>query len=71
MSRSEKFLLAQFRVGVLTLRIETGRYCSLKLEERVCELCNEEIRILYAVARPLKIYENSYFLEAQKPDCTL
>ncbi len=33
MSRSERSLLAQLRVGVLPLKIETGRYCNLKLEE--------------------------------------
>ncbi len=42
MSRSERCLLAQSRVGILPLRIETGRYCNLKLEERICELCNQE-----------------------------
>ncbi len=43
MSRSERSLLAQLRVGVLPLRIETGRYCNLKLEERICELCSQDI----------------------------
>ncbi len=73
MSRSERSLQAQFRVGVLPLRIETGRYCNLKLEERICELCadNQTKGILHAFARLLKTYENSYFPEAQKPDCIL
>ncbi len=43
MSRSERSLLAQIRVGVLPLRIETGRYGNLKCEERTCKLCNQEI----------------------------
>ncbi len=38
---SERSLLAQLRV--LPLRIETGRYCNLKLEESICELCSQDI----------------------------
>ena len=40
MSRSERYLLAQLRVGVLPLRIETEGYCNIKLEERICEQCS-------------------------------
>ncbi len=36
----EKSLLSQLRYGILPLRLETGRFCNEKREERVCTLCN-------------------------------
>ena len=33
-------MTAQFRCGILPLRIETGRFRNLPVEERICELCN-------------------------------
>ena len=39
-SRRKRSLLAQFRMGVLPLAIETGRFKSVPLEERLCLLCN-------------------------------
>ncbi len=49
---AKRLLLAQFRMGVLHLAIETGRFKSIHIEERVCVLCNmndieDEIHILY------------------------
>ena len=32
--------IAQVRTGTLPLRIETGRFRNLKIEERLCEICN-------------------------------
>ena len=37
--RSEHSLLAQFRWGILPLRIEMGRYIGGKPEERLCRIC--------------------------------
>ena len=37
--KSERSHLAQFRCGILPLRIETGRYSGEKVEERVCDFC--------------------------------
>ncbi len=36
----KRSLLAQFRMGVLHLAIETDRFKSIPVEERVCVLCN-------------------------------
>ena len=33
-------LIAKFRTGIMQLRIETGRYTNLKIEERICLICN-------------------------------
>ena len=36
----QRCLLAQFRVGILPLMIETGRYQNIELENRICSLCD-------------------------------
>lgn len=52
--RRERSLLAQFRLGILPLRIETGRwrkvrdaetgkYRGLEVQERICELCQNGV----------------------------
>ncbi len=38
--RLQRSLLAQIRCGILPLNIETGRFHGLKLEDRLCLLCN-------------------------------
>ena len=40
-SRSQRSLLAQLRMGILPLNIETGRYLRKTLNERLCLLCNQ------------------------------
>ena len=40
MQRNERSILAQFRCGILPLRIETGRFVGEKPEERLCRLCD-------------------------------
>ena len=40
--RQTRSLLAQLRCGILPLKIETGRFSRLPVEERLCELCNNE-----------------------------
>ena len=32
--------MAQIRCGILPLKIETGRYSNLPVEERLCDICN-------------------------------
>ena len=39
LSRTERSLLSQFRLGVLPLRIEVGRFRNEEVNERVCEIC--------------------------------
>lgn len=43
LSRSERSFLAQLRCGILPLRIETGRFSRLELEQRICQLCNSNL----------------------------
>ena len=38
-SRRKLSLLCQLRIGILPLRIETGRFRNFPVEERVCEIC--------------------------------
>ena len=36
----ERSLISQLRLGVLPLRIETGRFTNLAVENRICQLCD-------------------------------
>ena len=40
LSSYERSVLAQIRLGILKLHIETGRFTNTKLEDRVCKICN-------------------------------
>ena len=40
LSRSERSFMAQFRCGILPLRIETGRFRNEDVSERLCVLCD-------------------------------
>jgi hypothetical protein len=42
LKRNERSLLAQFRCGILPLRIETGRYVGEEPVNRTCNLCNSQ-----------------------------
>ena len=39
LTKRERSTLAQFRSGILPLRIETGRYVNEILEDRLCVFC--------------------------------
>ena len=39
MTKLEKSHFAQFRCGILPLRVETGRYSGLSVHERTCTIC--------------------------------
>ncbi len=39
-SRGKMSLMALFRIGILPLHIETGRFRDKRINERVCLLCN-------------------------------
>ncbi len=41
--RMHSAILAQFRSGILPLRIETGRWKNENIEDRVCMVCEENI----------------------------
>ena len=38
--RQRRAIFAQFRCGILPIKIETGRFRKMKVEERLCEMCN-------------------------------
>ena len=38
-SRQRRSLLAQIRLGILPVKIETGRFRSLSVDQMICELC--------------------------------
>lgn len=40
LSCSERSLIAQLRMGILPIAIETGRFINLPIEERICNICD-------------------------------
>ena len=40
MNRKYRSILAQLRIGILPLEIETGRWKGVEIERRTCQLCN-------------------------------
>ncbi len=43
LSRKERSYLAQLRLGILPIKLETGRFENIKTEERLCELCDARV----------------------------
>ena len=41
LSKRHRSFLAQFRSGILPLRIETGRFQNVPIQERICILCDQ------------------------------
>ena len=41
-TKSQRSLLAQIRMGILPLHIETGRFSRKNVTERICTLCNKK-----------------------------
>ena len=38
---NERSVLAQFRLGILPIRIETGRFIGERIEDRLCRMCDQ------------------------------
>lgn len=59
-TKQEQSLMAQFRCGILPLRVETGRYRNEPLPERCCVLCeNRSIEDEKHLIFNCKFYENN------------
>ena len=41
LTRPQRSILAQVRFGILPLYIETGRYTNVKIENRICQMCED------------------------------
>ncbi len=42
LTRTTRSFIAQFRIGILPLHIETGRFVGTKPEDRICFICKME-----------------------------
>ena len=40
---NQRSILAQLRLGILPLCVETGRYINLKFDDRICKQCNDNV----------------------------
>ena len=58
MPTSHRSAFAKFRCGVAPLRLETGRYEGLTVNERVCPFCRTQTETEIHVITQCKTYEN-------------
>ena len=58
LNRHHRSALAKFRLGVAPIRLETGRYEGLSVEERLCPLCNLETEDEEHVLLKCKYYDD-------------
>ncbi len=42
LNTKRRSIISQFRIGILALHIETGRFRNVKEDERKCHVCNNE-----------------------------
>lgn len=67
----KRSLLAKFRCGILQLRIESGRYVNLKVDDRICQMCSlhnveDEIHFLCTCPFYVDIRKKLYTLVSKK-----
>ena len=43
LDKYKRSLICQFRLGILPLEVEVGRYANVEYENRVCKLCNDGV----------------------------
>jgi hypothetical protein len=53
LTTSQRSLLAQLRLGILPLRLETGRFTNMKISDRICQICQsnnieDELHFLFS-----------------------
>ena len=53
LSHNERLVLSQLRCSILPIQIELGRFNNLKIEDRICPICNSgsvetEFHLLFA-----------------------
>ena len=67
LTRPQRSKLAQIRLGILPLYIETGRYTNVKIENRICQMCNEnkiESELHFIMSCPLYKEERQIFFNS-------
>ncbi len=42
LNRNRRSIISHFRIGILPLHIETGRFRNVKEDERNCHVCNNK-----------------------------
>ena len=77
-SRAKSSIYSQFRMGILPLEVEAGRYMRKELSQRTCKLCNlevdDEIHFLCfcpTLIQTRQLYLNLLNLDANTPPLDL
>ena len=58
LSKKYRSSFTKFRSGVAPIRVETGRYENLKLEERICPICKTGVEDEFHVLFTCSAYDN-------------
>ena len=64
-SKNERSMVAKLRCGILQLHVESGRFNQTILENRICNVCNNNIiedKFLFVYVQNVPIQEPSYIL---------
>ncbi len=65
LTRTTRSFIAQFRIGILPLHIETGRFVDIQPEDRICFICNmkPETEINFMFKCPLHMHLRNHWLQ--------
>ena len=68
MKKAERSLLAQLRSGTLGLKMETGRFVGISINERICDMCSLEIEneIHFVCKCPLYLVDRDTLFNSAK-----
>ena len=58
MNRKKRSLIAQLRIGILPINIETGRHRNEEVKDRTCPNCTESVENEHHFLLECKLYEN-------------
>ena len=64
MSRHQRSTFAKFRCGILPLNLEVGRYRGIKVENRICPLCNNDVETEIHFLLECNKYDRGDFLHS-------
>ena len=70
LTQQQRSILAQLRIGILPLFVETGRFTNIKKEDRICTLCTDnciEDEIHFTLVCPLYTDVRNRFLQEIYP----
>ncbi len=63
MSRFKRSIFAKFRCGILPLQLEVGRFRGQTVQQRICQLCKNDVETEIHFLFECPLYDRSHFLQ--------